>query len=592
MRNREVDALINADARSRSASRRRDYLPYLAVFLAATVARAFFLIVVDDPILFTKYPYFAEKIAAGKDIGERLVDLSPFYLYFLAVLKKVLNLDWHGVKIIQSLFGVMNCLLVLALGSRVFRRSVGVTAALIFALYGNMMVLESTLEPTVFVLFFNLLTLLLLMKATSSALDAERTWWFVLGAGLFAGLSAITKPNFLLFLPVAGVYLLFSRRGERPLGKRIGHAVIFLLAGSAVITTITIRNYVALGDVVLVTADAGKVFFHGNGRGATALEGTRLLDEGFTEEGATEPDYAHVLYRKTAEMLTDKSLQPSESSTFWFKRTLEGIVEDPLPYVRLEAKKLFYFFNDYEMHYIASAYKEYKALLSFPLVRYGMISSLALIGMMLCLVRPQKPFLLFGIVGVYLVSCLLFLVQSRYRTPAVPYLCMFAAYCLVAFTNMLTARRYGALTIGLFALVVSWGGTHVSYGDEVEVVDKWQQATKIHYQMGGKRLFDRKQYSEAVEHLDAAIDLAPGFAPAYNLRGKTYAILGDYDQAARDFKMVIALSPRHPKGYKNLGFLALLQKEEERAIEYLTEAFTLRPDDEKVRRTLEKLQGS
>ena len=590
MRKQEVEDLIVAG--TGSTSHRRRYGPYLFIFFVAVAARTFFFIIVDDPILFTKYPFFAEKIAAGEDIGERLVDLSPFYLYFLVWFKKILSLDWHVLKILQSLVGVLNCLLVLAVGTRVFRKSVGVVAALLFGLYGNMIVLESTLEPTVFVLFFNLLTLFFLVKLTSPSAGEDRYRTIALGAGLFAGLSAITKPNFLLFFPLAGMYILFFRRKERPLGKRIGYAAIFVLTGCAIIGTVTVRNYMALDDFVLVTADAGKVFFHGSGRGATALEGTGLVDEGFSEEGAEEPDYAHVLYRKRAEALTGESLQPSESSKFWFKRTLMGIMQDPLSYIRLEAKKLFYFFNDYEMHYIASAYKEYKTLLSFPLVRYGMISCLALVGMGLSLRGSRKPVLVFGIVFVYLLSCLLFLVQSRYRTPAVPYLCMFAGYGLVVFTKMFTAKRYLPLALGLLALTVSCGFAHMPYGNEVAVVDKWQQATKVHYQMGGRRLFDRGRYHQALEELGAAVELAPGFTPAYNLRGKIHGILGNYDQAARDFKMVIALSPEQAKGYKNLGFLAVLQRQEDRARKYLSQALALGADDEKISRTLEKLKGS
>ena len=42
----------------------QDYTPYLLVFLVAVGARFFFLIWIDNPILFFKYPYFAEKLAA------------------------------------------------------------------------------------------------------------------------------------------------------------------------------------------------------------------------------------------------------------------------------------------------------------------------------------------------------------------------------------------------------------------------------------------------------------------------------------------------------------------------------------------------
>jgi tetratricopeptide (TPR) repeat protein len=218
-----------------------------------------------------------------------------------------------------------------------------------------------------------------------------------------------------------------------------------------------------------------------------------------------------------------------------------------------------------------------------------MISCLALFGMGLCLVRPIKAYLVFGGLFVYVLSCLLLLVQARYRTPAVPYLCLFAACGLVFMKEALMRRRIGRLTAGVLTLCLLWGVTHFVYTDEIAAVDQWQQATKVHYQMGGKRLINSGRYEEAIAALEQSIALAPRFSPAYNLRGKAYAILGKLEEAARDFESVIHLSPGQAKGYKNLGFLRLLQGRHEAAIHWLSKALTLAPDDEKVKKALQDL---
>ena len=49
--------------------------------MSALVVKFLIFFLVTDPIIFNKYPYFAQKIIQGKDIGERLLDISPFYLY-------------------------------------------------------------------------------------------------------------------------------------------------------------------------------------------------------------------------------------------------------------------------------------------------------------------------------------------------------------------------------------------------------------------------------------------------------------------------------------------------------------------------------
>ena len=568
----------------------QDYKTYLIVFFTAIVARIFFFVFIDEPALFYKYPFFAEKLAKGADIGERLVDLSPFYLYFLTFLKKVFGVDWALVKYIHSFVGALNCLLLYVVGSRAFRKEIGFLAALIYSVYGNLIILESTMEPTVFVLLFNLLTLYFLLRMREDLDSTGPRCVHPLIAGLFAGLSIITKPNSLLFLPLGVVWLLFWVDRNLAFKKRLSYALLFCGAALLVVMPITVRNYVKLHDFILVTGDAGKVFFHGNGKGATALEGTGLPDEGFAEESTDEPDYAHVLYRKTAARLSGRRLSPSESSSFWVRRTLSDIFSDPVSYLKLEVKKLFYFFNDYEMHYIAFAYKEYKSSLSFPFIRYGIIVSLGLLGMALAVRDFKKHSLVYGAVFVYLLCTMLFLVQSRYRTPAVPYLCLFAAYSVYTLREMVVARRFKRAAVALVVVGIFFVLTHFVYRAEINGVDRWQQATKIHYQMGARQLFEKGRYQEAISELSKCLSIVPDFSPAHNLMGKSLALLGKHEESLVSFKRVISLSPNLPEGYKNAGFHYLIQGDTQAAIDYLSKALTLAPHDTKVREALAKLK--
>lgn len=577
---------MKTSAHAESSS--RDYKPYLIIFLTAVCARAFFLVLIDEPALFMKYPFFAEKLVRGEDIGTRLVDLSPFYLYFMTVLKKIFGLEWTTAKVIQSFAGAVNSLLVCALGGRVFSREAGFWGGMIFALYGNLIILESTLEPTVFILQFNLLCIYFLYRVQESLNDpGEFIMWTAI-AGLFAGLSIVTKPNSLLLLPLVTVWIAFSARNVS-IQDRLKIALTFCCIAFVVVLPVTVRNYVKLKDFVLVTADGGKVFFHGSGKGATALEGTGLPDEGFAEENTKEPDYAHVLYRKTASRLSGKELSPSESSKFWFRRTLSNVTDDPLSYLKLELKKLFYFFNNYEMHYIASAYKEYKASLSFPFIRYGLIASFALLGMILSLPGFRDRFLIYGMVGLYIFSGMLFLVQSRYRTPAVPYLCLFAAYGVLKMKTLLATKRFKGFAAACAGVGVCFALTHLPLRGEIEGVDAWQQGTKIHYQSGARPLFKMGKYEEAVSELNRCVAVVPNFSPAYNLRGKSLALLGKNREALSDFKKVIALSPNFAEGYRNAGFLYVLKNDMEKARVYLEKALVLAPQDSKVKDALMNL---
>jgi tetratricopeptide (TPR) repeat protein len=193
-------------------------------------------------------------------------------------------------------------------------------------------------------------------------------------------------------------------------------------------------------------------------------------------------------------------------------------------------------------------------------------------------------------VFLYLLSGLLFLVQARYRTPAVPYLCLFAAASLWTLKELFRQKR----VMSLAAATAIGGGflalAHFPFRHEIQKVDQWQQATKLHYQASARPLFQMGKYEEAVSALNQSVTMVPDFSPAYNLRGKSLAILGRHDEALADFERVISLSPNLSEGYRNAGFLYLLQSDEESAARYLKKAHALAPDDEKVKEALSRLK--
>ncbi len=49
----------------------------LIICLAALSFKLMIFFLVTEPIIFNKYPYFAQRITNGFDIGERILDLSP-----------------------------------------------------------------------------------------------------------------------------------------------------------------------------------------------------------------------------------------------------------------------------------------------------------------------------------------------------------------------------------------------------------------------------------------------------------------------------------------------------------------------------------
>jgi len=560
-------------------------LTLLAIFLLALFVKLLIFSLVTEPIIFYKYPYFAERISNGMDIGERILDLSPFYLFANVLLFKIYGQNWEVIALLQIFLGSLNCLFLYLIGEKLFSRAVGFVAAIILLLYGNLTLIELSLEPEVFVLLFNSLIILFLIQSKEATAAGKEVWrWLIIG--LLIGLAAITKPNALFFMPLA---VLWNWRESPSYRFRIKSTFLLLIGVAVLVSPITLRNYFKFQDFILITADSGKVFYHGNGPGSTGMARADLPDQGFTEEGYREPDYAHTLFRKVARNLTGRHLTPSECARFWFNRTLDHIRAHPLSAFTLEIKKFFFFFGNYEVHDIDSTYQYYKTIQTWPLIPFGFISALGILGMGLAAPRFRQAFLLYSMVGVYLFSVLVFFAASRYRLPAAPFLAFFAAYALVSLFTQWREKQLKKLLIYFGMACLLFAGTYFPFRSEVETLDRWQTATRIHYSMGGNRLFRQGLYREAVQEFEKAVALQPDFAPAYNRLGMSLAILEDYERAENNFKKVVELSPGIDQGYLNLGLLYELKGDPSRAVPFLEKALSLNPENQKAKIYLEKL---
>ncbi len=95
-------------------------------------------------------------------------------------------------------------------------------------------------------------------------------------------------------------------------------------------------------------------------------------------------------------------------------------------------------------------------------------------------------------------------------------------------------------------------------------------------------------YEKAIEELKTTIAMEPDFVPAYNMLGKSYAMLNNYEQAEINFQHVIRLAPELEEGYLNLGLLYRLQGDKPREKYYLKKALSINPDNEKIKKYLDE----
>ena len=205
----------------------------LAVFLLALAVRVVYVAQIRDN------PFFESPVIDALTYHERAVALTqgvwheqevfwqpPLYPYFLGVLYSVFGPKIAVARSVQLLLGAAICALMALLARRLHGPLAGWTAGITLALCGTMIFFEGELLNPVLSIALNTGALLLLIpRAPDSARDGPFSagnlsdfgrlplgrW---VGAGLLLGLSAICRPDILLF---AGAW----SRG-RPCGRPCG----------------------------------------------------------------------------------------------------------------------------------------------------------------------------------------------------------------------------------------------------------------------------------------------------------------------------------------------------------------------------------
>jgi tetratricopeptide (TPR) repeat protein len=411
----------------------------------------------------------------------------------------------------------------------------------------------SLLYPTLTVLLATVLLLLLHDAA------ARRSHLLAFAAGATLGTFALGRGNILPFAPIAFLWLVTAwghpfdpklsrwRRGlPGGLALTCG-AVLFVLPA-------TIHN-LRTGDPTLLTTNAGLNFYIGNGPMATGAHETPVRslprDDGTVQKIVADLQ-KDVECRTEAEFAVGRSLSYTEVSSFWFDQTLEFIGEKPGVFVSKLVMKAVHFLSTYEIPQIEhfGYLRRYSWPLSGPVLSFGLVGPLAIVGMALGLRSARRWALLYLFVLVYSTSIVLFFVLARYRLPIVPALVPFAAYAVLTIVDAFRRRRW-ALAGGCVAagVVVGWLMQANFYG-----VDENKAIAQIVYRHGIAEDL-RENWEGAIERYEEALRLKPGYDKCHLNLGVDLARVGRREEAMAHLETAERLNPAYYRAPYNRGLL-------------------------------------
>jgi pentatricopeptide repeat protein len=527
----------------------------------------------DAPIMDAKYhDEWAQSIGqdwlqSTKPFHEGPYFRAPLYGYFLALLYTLTDHSYLIPRIIQFLMGAVSVLLIYFLSKRTFGAQVGRVAAVLAAMYGTFIYFEGELLIPALILFLNLLLMLAVLST------AERPgWWRWLGCGALLGLSAIARPNVLVFLGVLVPWMLVRlRRDGVSLRRSLFYVVAVLLGALLVISPVTARNWMVGKDFVPIASQGGVNFFIGNNRdsdGSTAIvPGTRATWWGGYYDAV-----------QLAEEAAGRSLKASEVSNYWFKRGLEFMRDEPATALRLMAKKLALFWGGAEIAnnkdiYFFTERRPLLNLLLWPGIvfcPFGIVAPLALAGMVLAWRRREGTGGLLALfVFGYMASVVLFFVTARFRLPVIPFLLPFAAYCLV---SLYRERRFSRWAFALVFIVVFGVMVNMNLAGT-----PLPSRAESHNSLGGVYLA-KQMHPEALEEFGRALDIDPNYVRSIAGLARTYIAMDSTDKARQQWERAISVSPDMAELHFHVGFSYYAQGRVDDAIASWKEAARLQPE--------------
>lgn len=195
---------------------------------------------------------------------------QPLYSYALALAHAATGEGLFGPLALQYAGVGLVLVATMALGARLFGPTVGLAALALFWAFlqqEHLKVARALLTENV---YMPLVMASLLVLVRLSHRRCRPSWWGTLVAGGLLGLAAVTRSQFLLFVPLAlGLLLLAWRRNGTSWPRSTTRLVLMLVGLALVIAPFTLRNWLVSKEVVPIASSgsASLLEFHRPPRG-------------------------------------------------------------------------------------------------------------------------------------------------------------------------------------------------------------------------------------------------------------------------------------------------------------------------------------
>jgi len=361
----------------------------------------------------------------------------PLYPLFIAVIYFFTNNSVLAVKLAQALLGAFSCIIIFFIAEGIFKdKRVSLGAAFIYAVYPlSISVGGSLLSETLFT-FLLALTIFFLLKGY----DRPGLKNYLL-SGIFLGLTTLTRPVILAFVPFLILWLTFFSYGN--LSLRFKSIIFIMLFMILTVAPWTVRNYFVFKEFIPISTGGSITFYIANNESTLAKIHDPLRPLGTTP--------------LTDEQKKEMSrLSETQRDKYLYKLGWEFAKSHPKDFFKIRLIALSQFWHLWPE--TPARYKEYYAkegahrsplldklvdthLLYFVKILYHLLYNILFIGMFISLYSSFKRGIEFrkSLLLIFLLIAMTLLCSlhgtDRYRIPTDPYVFILGVHGLLSFWN-------------------------------------------------------------------------------------------------------------------------------------------------------------
>ena len=523
----------------------------VALFLSALILRLAYLAEIRDTLYFhtllldaEEYYYLAQALLNGDWwlATHRTYVHGPLYPVLLALLK-LGGAELGAMRLFQAVLGAFSCVLLYVVARCFFPAPTPLLTGVMAVGYWPFMLYNGELLATTLTLFIELLLVVQLVRCTDQSSSGGAA-----GAGVLLGLLVETRSNTLLLVPVA-LWWLYHRTRYKLL-------VPFCLGFCVILTPFLVHNSLVQGTPL--PFQGAWSFYMGNN---PAADGTPYARQGLDWQRLEVLPYQAGM-----------AASPADRGRFYLTEGLGFIVDQPLSYLYLLYRKFRLFWHAFEVPVSVDIhfYEAHSHLSRLNVFGFGMVASLALVGLVWNGRRWREYGLLYGFGLSYLVAGLLFTVCARYRLPAVPFLMIFAAEAIRRGALSLKGRQWRRSAAWVLALGAAFALAHT--GIDPAEVDHLRSAW-----LYGQAHTRNQAYDHAEAAYLQALQVAPDDADVYSSLGAVYEAQRRPREAETAYRQALAMASDHTRARLNLGNLLRGEQRFAEAQSHLLEALANDP---------------